>query len=73
MKVKYLTKGGRASVALPSPGDYERVTAVIAHTLPERNASNRVLAKAGFRFEGEAQEDDEVVWRFSLTRPASGA
>ena len=51
----------------------ERVTAVIAHTLPERNASNRVLEKAGFRFEGEAQEHDEVVWRFSLTRPASGA
>ncbi len=49
----------------------ERVTAVIAHTLPERNASNRVLEKAGFRFEGEAQEDDEVVWRFSLARPAS--
>ena len=40
----------------------ERVTTVIAHTLPERNASNRVLEKAGFRFEGEAQEDDEVVW-----------
>jgi ribosomal-protein-alanine N-acetyltransferase len=51
----------------------ERVTAVIAHTLPERNASNRVLEKAGFAFEGEAQEDDEVVWRFSLARPASGA
>ena len=51
----------------------ERVTAVIAHTLRERNASNRVLEKAGFRFEGEAQEDEEVVWRFSLTRPASGA
>jgi RimJ/RimL family protein N-acetyltransferase len=51
----------------------ERVTAVIAHTMPERNASNRVLEKAGFRFGGEAQEDDEVVWRFSLTRPAGGA
>ena len=51
----------------------ERVTAVIAHTLPERNASNRVLEKAGCAFEGEAQEDDEVVWRFSLARPASGA
>jgi RimJ/RimL family protein N-acetyltransferase len=48
----------------------ERVTAVIAHTLPERNASNRVLEKAGFRFDGAAQEDDELVWRFSLTRPA---
>ena len=36
MKVKYLTKGGRASVTLPSPGDYERVTAVIV------NADTRV-------------------------------
>jgi len=48
----------------------ELVRAVIAHTLPERNASNRVLEKAGFRFAGEAQEDDEVVWRFSLTAAA---
>jgi [ribosomal protein S5]-alanine N-acetyltransferase len=48
----------------------ERVTAVIAHTLPERNASNRVLEKAGFQFAGEAREDDQVVWRFSLPRPA---
>jgi [ribosomal protein S5]-alanine N-acetyltransferase len=51
----------------------ERVTTVIAHTLPERNASNRVLEKAGFRFDAEAQEGDEVVWRFSLTRPSIGA
>ena len=51
----------------------EQVGAVIAHTLPERNTSNRVLEKAGFRFEGEAREDDEVVWRLQLTRPASGA
>jgi RimJ/RimL family protein N-acetyltransferase len=50
----------------------ERVTTVIAHTLPERNASNRVLEKAGFRLDGEAQEDGEVVWRFSLTRTADG-
>jgi RimJ/RimL family protein N-acetyltransferase len=50
----------------------ERVTAVIAHTLAERNASNRVLEKAGFRYDGEARADGEVVWRFSLARPASG-
>ena len=49
----------------------ERVERVIAHTLSERNASNRVLEKAGFRYEGEAQEDGEVVWRFSIERPAS--
>jgi RimJ/RimL family protein N-acetyltransferase len=48
----------------------ERVVAVIAHTLAERNASNRVLEKVGFRYDGNAQEDGEDVWRFSLTRPA---
>lgn len=49
----------------------EDVTAVVAHTLPETNASNRVLEKLGFRFDGEASEDGEVVWRFVLARPAS--
>jgi [ribosomal protein S5]-alanine N-acetyltransferase len=51
----------------------ERVTAVIAHTLAERNASNRVLEKAGFRYDGDAEEDGQHVWRFRLSRPASGA
>jgi [ribosomal protein S5]-alanine N-acetyltransferase len=30
----------------------DRVTEVIAHTLVERNASNRVLEKAGFQYTG---------------------
>jgi [ribosomal protein S5]-alanine N-acetyltransferase len=47
----------------------ESVTAVIAHTLAERNASNRVLEKAGFSLDGEAEEDGESVWRFRLGRP----
>jgi [ribosomal protein S5]-alanine N-acetyltransferase len=47
----------------------EAVTTVIAHTLPEPNASTRVLEKAGFRFDGEAREDGDVVWRFALDRP----
>jgi [ribosomal protein S5]-alanine N-acetyltransferase len=46
----------------------EGVSAVIAHTLAEHNASNRVLEKAGFRFDGEAQEDGETVWRFRRAR-----
>jgi ribosomal-protein-alanine N-acetyltransferase len=46
----------------------EEVTLVIAHTLPERNASNRLLEKAGFVFDGEACEGNEVVWRFSHAR-----
>lgn len=41
---------------------------VIAHTLAERNASNRVLEKAGFRFDRQMRQDDAVVWRFRLTR-----
>ena len=39
----------------------EVVTAVIARTLPEPNASNHVLAKLGFRHEGEVEEDGERV------------
>ncbi len=49
-----------------------RVTAVTAHTLAERNASNRVLEKVGFQYDGQAQEDGEAVWRYSTTRSASG-
>lgn len=44
------------------------ITEVIAHTLPERNASNRVLEKLGFRFAEETHEDEQAVWRFSLSR-----
>lgn len=44
------------------------VTEVIAHTLPERNASNRVLEKVGFRFTEPTHEGDTPVWRYSLPR-----
>ena len=50
--------------------DDQHVRAVIAHTLPERNASNRVLEKAGFGFDTETQDGDRPVWRFKATRPA---
>ena len=46
-----------------------QVTLVIAHTLPHRNASNRVLEKAGFAYDGEAREGGEAVWRYSAPRP----
>ena len=46
----------------------ERVTTVIAHTLAERNASNRVLEKVGFRYDGEAVQRGMIVWRYALTR-----
>ena len=38
---------------------------VMAHTLPERNASCRVLEKAGFALAGEVTDpDDGQVWRW---------
>jgi RimJ/RimL family protein N-acetyltransferase len=48
----------------------DHVTAVIAHTLAERNASVRVLEKTGFALDGESTDDDVgTVWRFRLDRP----
>jgi [ribosomal protein S5]-alanine N-acetyltransferase len=46
----------------------DAVNTVIAHTLPRRNASNRVLEKAGFRYDREARENGRLVWRYSLGR-----
>ena len=45
----------------------ERVKAVVAHTLPETNASNRVLQKVGMRFVGEFEDpQDGRVWRWQV-------
>ncbi len=45
------------------------VRAVIAHTLAERNASGRVLEKAGFVFVGEvADERAGATWRYRVER-----
>jgi [ribosomal protein S5]-alanine N-acetyltransferase len=56
------TEATRAMLAEAFADD--SVTTVIAHTLPEPNASNRVLEKTGFRFDGEAQQDARLVWRY---------
>lgn len=48
--------------------DAPDVTAVIAHTLPEPNASTHVLAKVGFVLDGPTTERGEAVWRFRLER-----
>ena len=43
----------------------EQVKKVCAHTLPERNASCRVLEKNGFTFKGEVEDpEDGIVWRW---------
>lgn len=43
----------------------KEVKAVCAHTMPEENASTRVLAKCGFRLVGEIQHpEDGRIWRW---------
>lgn len=63
----YATAAARAMVAEAFAD--ERVTAVIAHTLPERNPSNHLLERLGFTFDGEVRDGDELTWRFRLPRP----
>lgn len=56
-----------AAFALAQPA----VARVCAHTLPEPNASTRVLDKCGFRQVGTVTDpDDGPVWRWEITRPA---
>ena len=45
-----------------------RVAAVLAHTLAEPNASNRILEKLGFAFDGDTVQRGTPVWRFALPR-----
>ncbi len=41
--------------------------AIIAHTAPEKNASNHILAKLGFCFAGPIQHpEDGTVWEWAL-------
>lgn len=48
----------------------DEVVAVVAHTLPEANASTRVLERTGFVLDSEdAEEDGEPVWRWRHDRP----
>jgi [ribosomal protein S5]-alanine N-acetyltransferase len=59
----YATEAAQALVAYAlNSGE---VSLVLAHTLPESAASQRVLAKSGFRHVGEVMDpDDGLVWRF---------
>lgn len=64
----YATAAARAMVELAfrSP----EVRKVLAHTLPDGVASQRVLQKSGFTHIGEVVDpEDGLVWRFEITRP----
>ena len=46
-----------------------RVRTIRAHTLPQHNASTRVLTKCGFTLIGEVTHpEDGVVWRWEMER-----
>ena len=65
----YATEAAAAGVAFAFQTDV--VTLVRAHTLPENNASTRVLAKCGFSRIGEVIDpDDGLVWRWELAKAA---
>jgi RimJ/RimL family protein N-acetyltransferase len=63
----YATEAAAALVKFALDNGHVRV--VRAHTLPEPNASTRVLTKCGFRRIGEVIEpDDGLVWRWEIIR-----
>ncbi|HJQ10826.1 MAG TPA: GNAT family N-acetyltransferase [Gemmatimonadaceae bacterium] len=63
----YATEAARALVEFALANS--AVTIVRAHTLPEANASTRVLSKNGFRHLGEVIDpEDGRVWRWELPR-----
>lgn len=50
----------------------EDVRLVRAHTLPESNASTRVLNKCGFEKLGEVVDpEDGLIWRWQMESPAA--
>jgi len=62
----YATEAAQALVAYAFNSPQVRV--VRAHTLPEPNASTRVLAKCGFKRVGEIIDpEDGLVWRWEKT------
>ncbi len=59
----YATEAAAALVSYAF--NHEQVRVVRAHTLPESNASTRVLTKCGFRRIGEVVDpNDGLVWRW---------
>lgn len=51
---------------------HPQVRVVRAHTLPQPNASTRVLTKCGFRKVGEVIDpDDGLVWRWEINDDAA--
>lgn len=62
--------GGRMAEALVEIAwDDPALERIIAHTLPQENASTRILQRLGFAWTGEAVDPDEgAVWLWRLER-----
>ncbi len=59
----YATAMAAKLIALAS--SCPEVSTIIAHTLPRRNASTRVLEKSGLQLVGEVSDpDDGTIWRW---------
>ena len=68
----FATEAAQALVTFASGDD--RVRQILAHTLPEENASTRVLSKCGFECTGEIEDpEDGLIWRWARDpgQPAS--
>ncbi len=56
-----------AAVLIDNAFYFPEVMRVIAHTLPEENASVKILRKCGFSYAGEDVDPDEgTVWKWEL-------
>lgn len=66
----YATEAAQALVSYAF--SHSTVRVVRAHTLPEANASTRVLVKCGFQCVGEVVDpDDGLVWRWEKHNDAA--
>jgi [ribosomal protein S5]-alanine N-acetyltransferase len=67
----YATEVARALMGYATESG--RAITIRAHTLPEANASTRVLEKCGFRRVGEVTDpEDGPVWRWEYPSPEDG-
>lgn len=58
-----------AAVLADNAFKFTKVTHIIAHTLPEENASCKVLSKCGFKFVEEVNDpEDGMIWKWMLER-----
>lgn len=67
--------GRRLAAALIAIGWSEpQLMSILAHTLPQENASTRILRRLGFQLVGPVQDpEDGVVWQWQLERPSGSA